>query len=225
MFQGYRRPGSRWCRPCADQYRLSARLSAQNRRRRREHFPEEVMGKLHPLLWRQLHHLIAKCFVHADRIVAGAARPATLPHRLQLPRQRIGPLRDVAGAEAAPRSRPAARALAPCRRALPAPSSGDDAGGGRARAGPRPGCRGRRRRSAPRPPRRRAATITVSASLKQVQNWSNSDGEPRVAVRLHHGDHLALVDSRAALQHRGDLHRMVAVIVEDRRRRSTRRCG
>ena len=41
-------------------------------------------------------------------------------------------------------------------------------------------------------------------------------GEPRVAVRLNDGDHLAFGDRPRRLQHRGDLDRVVAVIVDDR---------
>ena len=41
--------------------------------------------------------------------------------------------------------------------------------------------------------------MTVSASLKQVAKASNSDCEPRVAMRLHDRDHLPSVAARAAL--------------------------
>ena len=39
--------------------------------------------------------------------------------------------------------------------------------------------------------------------------------KPGVAMRLHDRDHLAPVAARAALQDRGDLDRMMAVVVED----------
>ena len=48
----------------------------------------------------------------------------------------------------------------------------------------------------------------------QVQNSSNSDCSRRVAVRLHHGHHIARAGLPRRLQHRGDFHRMVAVIVD-----------
>ena len=39
--------------------------------------------------------------------------------------------------------------------------------------------------------------------------------KPRIAMRLHHGDHLALGRFARGLEHGGDLHRMVAVVVDD----------
>ena len=39
--------------------------------------------------------------------------------------------------------------------------------------------------------------------------------QARVAVRLHHGDDLALGRFARGLEHRGDLDRMVAVVVDD----------
>ena len=42
-------------------------------------------------------------------------------------------------------------------------------------------------------------------------------GEARIAMRLHDGDDLVFRRSARGAQHRGDLHRMVSVIVEDRR--------
>ena len=57
--------------------------------------------------------------------------------------------------------------------------------------------------------------ITASASLKQVENCSNKVVQPRVAVRLHHRDHLALGALARGSQHRGDLDRMMAVVVDD----------
>ena len=60
-----------------------------------------------------------------------------------------------------------------------------------------------------------SATTTASASLKQVQKSSNRIVQSRVAVRLDDGDDPPLVDFARRLQHRRDLDRMVAVIVDD----------
>ena len=55
----------------------------------------------------------------------------------------------------------------------------------------------------------------VSASLKQVQNSSNSDCSRVIAMRLHHGDDPAAGGFARRLQHGGDLDRVMAVIVDD----------
>ena len=113
--------------------------------------------------------------------------------------QGVGPVGDVAGAEQTTKSpglgdsRHQRRSSAAARRCS-----------GR-RGGRRRGCRATSAsRSTPSigafAGRIDGATITVSASLKQAQNSSNRSRQPRVAVRLHHGDDAALaVTARAAL--------------------------
>ena len=57
--------------------------------------------------------------------------------------------------------------------------------------------------------------MTASASLKQVQNCSNRRLQPRVAMRLHDGDHLALGRFARGAQHGRDFDRMMAVVVDE----------
>src|SRR5687767_4849185 len=51
----------------------------------------------------------------------------------------------------------------------------------------------------------------VEATAELVEEM----GKPRIAMRLHDGDHPPLADLAGSLQHRGDLHRMVTVVVEN----------
>src|SRR5579863_8345363 len=50
---------------------------------------------------------------------------------------------------------------------------------------------------------------TGAEALEQI-------GQAGVAVRLHHGDNLSLGDRASRLEHRRDLDRVMAVIVDDR---------
>ena len=56
----------------------------------------------------------------------------------------------------------------------------------------------------------RAGVVHAGAELLEQR------GEAGVAVRLHHRDHVARAGLARRLQHRGDLHRMVAVVVDHR---------
>ena len=177
---------------------------------------------------RQLHDLRKQSRLVHERSPHAFEEKRTTPppERRKLARQRVGPLRDVAGAEADDVVAGLARGRCTMRGELLPGRRARSPGGGRARAGRAPARRGRRLRSAPRRPDRRRATITASASLKQVrerlEQRLRAACSGAAARRRSPGP---CVDSRAAAQHRGDLDRMVAVVVDDGRRRSTRRCG
>ena len=138
---------------------------------------------------------------------------AVCRQRRQFLRQRIGPLGDVAGAEE--HDEVAGLGQLPHQRRDrrgPRCSARRD---GRRSGCARPAPPSRRRRSAPRRPHRPAPRCTVSASLKQAQNSSNRSCSRVIAVRLGDRDDAARGSFARRPQHRLDLDRVMAVVVED----------
>jgi len=57
--------------------------------------------------------------------------------------------------------------------------------------------------------------MTVSASLKQVQNSFEQRLQPGETMRLHHGDDLAIGGFPRRSQHRRYLDRMMAIVIDN----------
>ena len=146
--------------------------------------------------------------------MSGEHHAAFSPERLELARQRIGPLGDVAGAEADHVVAGLGDALDEAGEILRLLERHHVAVAARLEAGDEAVAVGARDRLlAGRVDRRdddRVGIVEAGAELVEQGR------EARVAVRLHHGDDLPVRRGAGGLQHRGDLDRMVAVIVEDR---------
>src|SRR5215208_7067989 len=160
-------------------------------------------------LMRQTCHI-----VRAGLFAAINPHSSHLVQRRQLTWQRISPLRDVAGAEehdnVAGKSHPADKA---CK--LLRPVERDDLPmAARAQAlHQRVAIGARDRRLARRIDLRDDHRVGV---IEAGGEFLEQRGQPRVAVRLHHRDHLPVGRFPRRPQHGGNLHRMVAVIIDNR---------
>src|SRR5947209_7896818 len=136
------------------------------------------------------------------------------PQRGELARQRIGPLGDVAGAETHDDVAGLRQPLDHARKVLRAVERNDLPVPVRAQTlhqGIAVGTGDRR--FAGRIDVRDDYGVGVVEAGRELLEQRCQAG---IAVRLHHGDHLALARLARSAQHGGDLDRMVAVVVDDR---------
>src|SRR5262249_44230270 len=136
------------------------------------------------------------------------------PQRGELARQRVGPLRDVAGAEAHDDVAGLRQPLDHARKVLRAVEGDDLSVPVRAQALHQRIAIGARDRRLARGVNMRDdhGVGVVEAGRELLEQRC----QPSVAVRLHHGDHLALARLARGAKHGGDLDRMMAVVVDDR---------
>src|SRR5262252_8125756 len=153
-------------------------------------------------------------FSRAPRLHPPSAWSRRRTQRRQLARQRVGPLGDAAGAEAGDvvagagdvlhQAGELLRAVEPKHMAMPArPNAGDQAVAVGTRNG---GLAGRIDMG------NDDAVGVVKAGAERLEQRMQAG----VAVRLHHGDHLALGGFAGSAEHRCDFDRVVAVIVDHR---------